>query len=591
MTTGLDRAIRALEEVYPAAAVAATCDQLVARLAAFDRTSCVAGCRAQPDLAGPRRGGLRQLWLNHRDALLITYPDQVRRADEPPLRTLSRFLCAWAADLFSIVHVLPFYPASSDDGFAVVDQQSVDPAFGDWEDLARLGKRFHMMFDLVLNHVSAQSSWFGRFIADQPAFRDRFVIVGSEDDLGAVVRPRTTPLTTTFPTATGPIRVWTTFGPDQVDLNYRDPRVLWDVVDWLLLAVKYGASALRLDAVAYLWKEPGTGCINLPQAHALVRFLRGVLDEVAPDVLLVAEANVEHRANLDYLGDGHCEAQLIYNFALPPLVLHSLSAGNGWALSNWAAGLAPPSEGATYLNFLASHDGIGLNAARGLLAPAEIEALVAALPPGRGFLSARRMGDGQEQPYELNVNFLDALWPRSDADEPHAAVARFAVAHAIALAVVGVPGIYFHSLVGSRGWPEGVSRTGRARTVNREKLDHDRLTAELRAVAHLRHQVYGALAALLRARASCPAFDPCGSQEVLDCGPGIFALLRTDRWRTARAVCLHNLTGRRASVRLGAWALEGGPGRDLVTGRTVSLERGGRLALSPYQTIWCVKAG
>jgi sucrose phosphorylase len=333
--------------------------------------------------------------LSECDALLITYADQLREPERAPLHTLAEFAKARLAGVVSGVHLLPFYPWSSDDGFSVKDFFAVDPAFGDWPDLERFRPEFDLMFDAVFNHMSAQGEWFQKFLADDPERRDFFVTVTGNPDLSQVVRPRALPLLTEFQTARGPEKVWTTFSADQVDLNFKNPAVLLATIRALLFYVRHGAKFIRLDAIAYLWKEIGTTCIHLPQTHQVIQLMRAVLDEVAPDVRLITETNVPHRDNISYFGDGTNEAQLVYNFALPPLVLHSLATGNAQKLTGWAAALELPSPQTTFFNFLASHDGIGMNPARGILSQAEIDALVARARRG---LARRPVGNRGRNP-------------------------------------------------------------------------------------------------------------------------------------------------------------------------------------------------
>lgn len=517
--------------------------------------------------------------LTERDALLITYGDQVRAEGEAPLRTLADFCARHLAGVVSGIHILPFYPWTSDDGFSVVDYRAVDPALGTWDDLARF-RRFRLMFDAVINHMSTQSAWFQGFIAGDPRYRDFFVTVEGSPDLSRVVRPRALPLLTRFNTAAGERAVWTTFSDDQVDLNYANPEVLLEIVDVLLFYVAHGAEFLRLDAIAYLWKEIGTTCIHRPQTHQVIQLFRAVLDDIAPPsserearsasppqaplaphVRLITETNVPHRDNLSYFGDGTNEAQLVYNFALPPLTLHALHTGDARVLSEWAAGLRLPSDRVTFFNFLASHDGIGLNPARGILPEREIDALVERVRAHGGLVSYKHNADGTHSPYELNINYFDALSDPNGAEPLSVQIDRFLCAQAILLALIGVPGIYFHSLFGSRGWPEGVRQTGRNRTINREKCERDALERELADPASLRARVFGRCRDLLRARAASPAFHPHGQQEILEDGPAVFAVRRTSPDGAHRVLCLHNVSAEPQAV----------PGRP---------------HLAPYQTTW-----
>jgi len=482
----------------------------------------------------------RQLPLNQRDALLITYGDQVREDGVPPLLTLGEFLDEHAAGAVSGVHILPFYPSTSDDGFSVVDYQAVDPALGTWDDVCRLGRRFGLMFDGVFNHVSAHSAWFQAFLRDDPEYRDWFITVEGDPDLSQVVRPRALPLLTTFPTAAGEKRVWTTFSADQVDVNAHDPDVLLALIDALLFYVTHGARFIRLDAIAYLWKQIGTSCIHLPQTHRAIQLMRSVLDVVAPDVLLITETNVPHRDNVSYFGDGSNEAQLVYNFALPPLVLHTLATGDTTALSRWAAELDLPSDGVTFFNFLASHDGIGVNPVRGILSQAEIDALVARAPAHGGYVSHKQNPDGSRSPYELNINYFDALSDPAGGEPEETQIRRFLVAHAIMLAMPGMPGIYFHSLFGSRGDRAGAESSGIPRRINRQKFARAELERELADPSSRRARILFELRALLRQRQASAVFHPAGRTEVVTTDPRVFALRRSSPDGSETVLCLHN---------------------------------------------------
>lgn len=492
--------------------------------------------------------------LTERDALLITYADQVRETGRTPLAAFDRFARDHLRGVVSGIHLLPFYPWTSDDGFSVKDFSAVAPEYGTWDDILRLGGEFDLMFDAVFNHMSAESGWFRRFLAGDPAFRDFFVTVEDEPDLSQVIRPRALPLLTEFTGAGGRQRVWTTFSADQVDLNFKNPAVLMAVVEALLFYVRQGARFIRLDAIAFLWKEPGTTCLHLPSTHRIIQLMRAVLDEVAPATLLITETNVPHRDNVSYFGDGTNEAQLVYNFALPPLVLHSLQTGDATKLTGWAQSLRLPSDRVTFFNFLASHDGIGLNPARGILGDEEIAALVRRTEARGGFISCKNLPDGSQAPYEMNINYLDALSDPAAAESPETAARRFLTAQAIMLCLQGVPGIYFHSLFGSRGDRPGAEASGIKRRINREKLDRARLEGELAEPASLRHHIFAGLRALLLLRRGHPAFAPAGRQTVLDLDPRVFAVRRESTDGSDRMLCLHNVSAEAVTVPLAGHA-------------------------------------
>ncbi|MFZ2096910.1 MAG: sugar phosphorylase [Anaerolineales bacterium] len=498
--------------------------------------------------------------LSERDSILITYADQVRKAGQPHLKTLAEFCQNHLNGIVAGLHILPFFPWSSDDGFSVMDYRKVDTALGDWRDFEHLGQEFRLMVDGVINHISAQSEWFQAFLQDEPPYRDYFLTVEGNPDLSDVVRPRALPLLTEFITKSGPRRVWTTFSADQVDLDYHNPDVLLEILDILLMYAERGTRFIRLDAIAYLWKEIGTTCIHLPQTHAFIRLLRAVLNDVAPHVQLITETNVPHEDNIAYFGNGTDEAQLVYNFALPPLLMHTLRTGDASILSAWAAELQFPSGQTTFFNFLASHDGIGLNPARGILSPDDIDNLVTQTLAHGGLISFKQNSDGSQTPYEMNINYFDTL-SNPMGDEPISLqVDRFMAAQAIMLSLIGVPGIYFHSLFGSRNWNRGVELTKHNRTINRQKLDLDPLEHELSDPRTLRSQVFRRYRQLLLRRAASSAFDPHGKQEIVDLGQKIFALLRSSPGGDQRMLCLQNVTPHIQSI--------------------------SKYTLEPYQTLW-----
>lgn len=538
--------------------------------------------RRNPHLT--ERGPARRDRLTEKDAVLITYGDQVTEPGRRPLVTLTEVLEKYVADAITVVHLLPFFPYSSDDGFSVIDYTAVNPDLGTWKDVERLGRSFRLMFDAVINHTSVQSRWFQEFLRGNPEYADYFITVEEGTDLSMVVRPRALPLLHRFQTAEGEKWVWTTFSADQVDLNYANPEVLLRIVEVLLFYIEKGAEIIRLDAIAYLWKKIGTPCIHLEETHRVVKLFRAVLDEVAPHVLLITETNVPHEENVSYFGNGYDEAQLVYQFSLPPLVLHAFHTGDATRLSAWAAGLSTPSDETTFFNFLASHDGVGVRPVEGILSPDEIQALVDRTLAHGGYVSYKTNADGSQSVYELNISYFDALSDPQGEEPLDLQVRRFLTSQAIMLSLAGVPGIYVHSLFGSRGDPEAVKRTGHHRAINRAKFRRGPLARELADPASLRHRVFYPYRHLLRVRAAHPAFHPNGPQEVLSLHPAVFALLRTAPDGSERVLCLHNVSGADVEVRLEPTTLSSiGTLQDLVGGGTLG---SGRIALEPYQTVW-----
>lgn len=532
--------------------------------------------------------------LSERDVLLITYADQVREHGIAPLRTLAAFCQKHLAGVVSGVHILPFYPWSSDDGFSVKDYFAVDPVYGTWEDIAALREPFDLMFDAVFNHMSTQGAWFQRFLRDEPEFRDFFVTVEGNPDLSQVVRPRALPLLTEFPTARGPERVWTTFSADQADVNVKNPRVLLALLDALLFYAEHGARFIRLDAIAYLWKEIGTPCLHLPQTHAVIQLMRAVLDKAAPHVQLITETNVPHTDNIAYFGDGANEAQLVYNFALPPLVLHALLRGDSTHLARWAATLKAPSDSTTFFNFLASHDGIGLNPVRGILPPAEIDFLIERCRAHGGFISCKHDAEGSKSPYEMNIVYFDALNDAGAGDTLETQVNRFMMAQAIMLSLAGVPGVYFHSLFGSRNDRAAALQSGIHRRINRQKLTLAELEAHLDDKSSLPASVFGRYQDLLQARRSHAAFNPYAGQQVLEGSPHLLAVWRTAESGRDWVLCLHNVTNERVTVKIAtADDASGEVWTEMLSPRQCLVSANGTISimLGPYEVNWLAAAG
>jgi glycosidase len=478
------------------------------------------------------------------DAVLICYGDMVcaeRMHDgaEPPLATLRRFLQAQVGDAISTVHVLPFFPYSSDDGFSVIDFRAVDQALGGWQEIQGLGEDYRLMVDLVINHVSSQSHWFRAYCNGMAPERHYFIEVAPDVDLSTVTRPRTSPLLRPVQTPTGEHQLWATFSQDQIDVDFSNPDVLFEFLDILLFYVHNGAQIIRLDAIAYLWKEIGTPCIHLPQTHELVKLLRDVLEMLQPGMVLLTETNVPHAENVSYFGVGD-EAHMVYQFSLPPLLLHALTTGNAAYLTDWAANLAPPPPGCSYFNFTASHDGIGVRPLEGLLPQDEFDALVAAVEQRGGLISRRSNPDGSATPYELNITYFDAVGVPGDLD---ASIARFLCSQTIALSLQGVPGIYFNSLLGASNDLAGVEQTGRARTINRQKWTESKLAGMLSAEStHQASRVLPEYLRRLHLRRARPAFHPDAPQRVLDLPAGLFGVRRDALDGGERLWMIANLT-------------------------------------------------
>lgn len=519
---------------------------------------------------------------DQRDMVLITYGDQVRETGHGPLESLWRFVADHRLhELINTVHILPFCPSTSDDGFSVVDYKAVDPTLGSWSDIERFAARGELMLDLVLNHVSQASAWFQGYLAGDERYRDYFIEVDPETDLSAVTRPRSSPLLTAYQTSRGLRHVWTTFSADQIDLNYANPRVLLEVLNALLFYIQQGARIVRLDAVAYLWKEIGTSCIHLPRTHAIVKLMRDIVDTLAPHVLLLTETNVPHVENISYLGSGD-EAHMVYQFSLPPLLAEALLRHDATTFNEWLNALDTAPPGTTYFNFTASHDGIGVRPLEGLVSENRRTQLVELARDRGGWVGTKRNSDGTDTPYELNVTYLDLL-SRPACSDPGGYAARFLASQAIMLSLRGIPAIYFNSLVGARNDREAVEASGMARRINRRKFGRSELESRLADPRSLPGHVFEAYRRLLAARMAQPAFHPEAGQRLLDMHQkSLVAFLRTAPDESQRILVLANVADQPVQLDMSNW--DGPlPWRDLLTQTTI---RGRDLRLKPYQVMW-----
>lgn len=517
-------------------------------------------------------------WVTEKDIMLITYGDSIKKAGEHPAASLHQFLNSYTDGEITAVHLLPFYPYSSDDGFSVIDYYDVNPDVGDWDDIQALAKDYDLMFDGVINHISKESDWFKRYLAGDQAYEDFFIEADPKGDYASVTRPRALPLLTKFETTRGDKYVWTTFSDDQIDLNYRSEEVFVKMVELLLMYAEKGARFIRLDAIGFMWKELGTSCMHLDETHTLIQVMRLALDAIMPGTVLITETNVPHQENISYFGDGHNEAQMVYQFPLPPLTLHSFISGQAKDLTAWAQSLEETTPDTTFFNFLASHDGVGVRPVEGLLQESDVNQMVERVESNGGYVSFKANGDGTKSPYELNINYLDAITLPEDSGELK--TDKFIAAQSILLSMAGVPGIYIHSLLGSQNDQAGVERTGRYRSINREKLDVDRLTDTLDQPDSLRNQIFTRFKSLIRLRQSEPAFHPNAAQTVNVLDPRLFSLTRGEEGSGIQTVV--NVSNEPVDVMFTEAKF------DLVSQQLVP---SGKYIVEPYQVLWLKQEG
>ncbi|KZY77385.1 alpha-amylase, partial [Oleiphilus sp. HI0069] len=468
---------------------------------------------------------------------------------------------------------------------------SVNEALGDWPDIQDIASHYKLMSDLVINHCSSRSVWFQNFIKAEGPGHDYFFTEDPETDLSAVVRPRTSPLLRKTETPYGTQHVWCTFSHDQVDFDFRNPRVLLQFIKIIRHYLDMGVRVFRLDAIAFLWKRAGTSSINLEETHNVVRLLRLLIEHAQPDAIIITETNIPNRENLSYFGNAN-EAHCVYNFALPPLLLNTLISGNCHHLKLWLMSMPPAQHGTCYFNFIASHDGIGLRPIEGILNEDEVQNLVETMQSFGGQISWRALDsvDGRNtetpsrKPYEINISLFDALQGTTEGKDQFG-IERFLCAHTIMFGLEGIPGIYVHSLLATQNDYKRMENTGHNRSINRHQWDYTDLTTQLNENTH--HQrVFSEIKRLLKIRQQHAAFHPNAVQFTLHLGDKIFAYWRQSPDRKQSIFCISNISKESQQLAIAdinlvdtqAWC-------NLISGQELS-KADNTIDLAPYQTIW-----
>jgi sucrose phosphorylase len=536
-----------------------------------------------------------QLWTEQ-DVVLITYGDSILcetlvqgdsdavASAEKPLHTLKGFLDDYVKSHINSVHILPFFPYSSDDGFAVMDYASINPALGDWPDVSDIASDYHLMADLVVNHCSSRCIWFDNFLKESGPGHDFFRTVSPGEDISHVVRPRTSPLIREVERPSGSAGVWCTFSHDQVDFDFRNPAVLLEFVRIIRFYLDQGVRIFRFDAVGFVWKKSGTSCLNLDETHEIVRLFRSLIEQAEPQAVIITETNVPNLENLAYFGNAN-EAHCVYNFSLPPLLVNTLVTGSCKVLKQWMMSMPPAQEGTTYFNFIASHDGIGLRPAEGLLSDEAIRHLINAMISFGGRVSLRTLANGETRPYEINIALFDALSGTLQGPDKWG-LDRFVCAHAIMMAMEGIPGIYIHSLVGTRNDYEKVEHTSQPRSINRHRWNYSQLSDLLDDERTDHGKVYRRLVSLIDIRIKQPAFHPNATQFTLHLGDHLFGFWRQSQRRQQSIFCIFNITNEEQLLTLADINLFNTKDWfDLLSGQEVT-DLSATLTLEPYQSLW-----
>lgn len=527
---------------------------------------------------------LHQNKWSQKDAWVISYGDSVLADDEVPLQTLKKFADIHLKDVITGLHILPFFPYSSDDGFAVINYSKVNGSLGEWTDIEAIGADYDLMADLVINHCSQRSRWFDNFKQRKDPGKDYFFEASPDDDLSQVVRPRTSSLLRETQTLDGERHVWCTFSHDQVDLNFANPDVLIEMLRIVRRYLEQGIKIFRLDAIAFLWKQQGTDCVHRPQTHEVVRLLRSLIEAHSPDAIIITETNVPNHENLSYFGNAN-EAHAVYNFSLPPLLLHAMISGTSEHLKRWQMSMPPAQTGTFYFNFIASHDGIGLRPSKGLLAEQDLDDLVNTMQSFGGRISWRAIDGGKNEPYEINIALYDAMQGTKSGPDRWQ-MSRFVCAHAIMLALEGIPGIYIHSMLATQNDYDRLELTKHSRSINRHKWSLPALELQLEDQASHHSIALANMKRLLNIRSQQTAFHPNAVQFTLHLGDDVFAFWRQSISRDQSIFCIHNVTDQRVSIPVSSVNLIGlDIWRDLIS-ETEYSANDKCIELEPYGFVW-----
>jgi len=313
------------------------------------------------------------------------------------------------------------------------------------------------------------------------------------------------------------------------------------------------------------------------------------MDTVAPGVALVTETNVPHEDNISYFGNGYDEAHMVYNFALPPLVLYTFYREDVTELSKWAENVKEPSKAATFFNMLDTHDGIGLMGVKGILPKEDINLIVQSAKEHGALISYKMTADRTEEPYEMNTTWWSAI-NGDDCEEDIAfQVKRYIASRSIAMVLQGVPAAYIHGIVGTPNDHNLAKKTGVNRDVNRGAIDSRVFAEALKDPRSKNSLLRKNNSRLMLIRTSQRPFHPHGSQRVLMTSPAVFTVLRTSPEEDQHLLTMTNVTNRECTIEipLSELTLEETRWYDLVCEKEWRAENSTlSITLQPYDVMW-----
>ena len=480
--------------------------------------------------------------IKETDILLITYADTFKEKKKKSFTVLNSFLEKFLKNSINIVHILPYYPSSSDGGFAVTNFFRIDGRHGNWSDLKKISKNFKIMSDVVLNHASSESKWFKNFLKNKGEGKDFFLSSNKEINTKNVIRARSHKLIQKFSTKKGDKFLWCTFSRDQVDFDFKNPKVLLMFLKLILFLQNKGVTFFRFDAVAFVWKRLDTSCVNLDQTHAIVRLFRTILNLSNKNCKIVTETNLPFHENLSYFGNSD-EANIIYNFSLAPLIINMLLKGNSAAFRRWSMSMPPAKDENCYLNFLATHDGIGLRPLEGILKNDDIKILIKTLKQFGSKFTYRKNKNNKKVIYEANISLFDALSGTVKGRDNYS-YHRFYCAHAIMLSFEGLPAFYIHSLFGTKNNLNLYKKTKINRAVNRSTYNYEYVKKMLKRNDTHIFKIFTNMMKLIDIRKKQIAFHPNATQYTLNLGNSFFGIWRQSIDRKQSIFAIYNVTNK-----------------------------------------------
>ena len=528
------------------------------------------------------RNNKKKNWfVSEKTTMVICYGDSIYSKNKKHLKTFQAFFNKKLNKFIDTIHFLPFYPSSSDSGFAVKDHYKIDSKFGNWLNIKNFSSKAHIMADMVINHASARGLWFKNFLKEKKPGKDYFLLINSKFNASKVVRPRDHKLLKEIKIFKKKEYLWRTFSDDQIDLNFKNPKVLLRFIKIMLNLIKNGVTIFRLDAIAYLWKESGTKCINLKQTHEIVKVLRIVSNSLNIKTIIVTETNLPEKENLSYFGNND-ESNWIYNFTLPPLLIYSLLFENGSYLNAWSKKLPQTKKGNSYLNFIASHDGIGMRPLEGIINNQSIKKLLLRLKKNGSKFSYRKVNNNKKKVYESNITVFDAL-KVSDKDKKGLYnFQRYIAAHAIMFSFEGVPAIYFNSLFGKSNDEARYVITGNNRDVNRFKWNELNILKKIKSNSSKEYYIFETLKYLLKIRKNQKAFHPNAHRTNINLGNNFFCIKRVSLDKKQTILCITNLTSKLQNAKINK---KYNKFKNLIDSN-VKTKILNSINLKPFETIW-----